>query len=201
MKLYIKKIVLMQYIFLLLLFSCSRTEEVIPEPEKEIRMEYFNLENKEIKYGYPSSSIDLNHDGKYDIRFETLLVGDPIEQVDKVQFLISTSIGVCLPVNINESIPFMNIGDSIPLDDFNGYMWFELSSILLVQKVISFNLPDKWEGTWREANHKFIPFQVKTADKRYNGWVEISADILNEKLILHKAAISTNANKTVCAGK
>ncbi|NOU17060.1 MAG: hypothetical protein HOO91_05830 [Bacteroidales bacterium] len=186
----------------LLIFISCRKEDVKPlPPEDQLEMEYFDLSNKEIKAFTPGFSVDVNHDGRRDIKFGTLLVGDPIEQVDNVQFFISTDIGVCLPVNNNESIPVLSKGDSILLDDLNGYQWFELSSIVLVQKVISYNNPDSWDGLWKDANHKFIPFQVKNADKRYNGWVEISVDISNEKLILHKAAISTAADQIVCAGK
>jgi len=186
----------------LLTFLSCRKEDVKPlPPDNQLKMEYFDLGNRDIKAFTPGFSVDVNHDGRKDLKFGALLVGDPIEQVDKVQFFISTAIGIYLPVNSNESIPIMNNGDSILLDDFNGYQWFELSSIVLVQKVISDNKPDSWEGAWKDASHKFIPFQVKNADKKYNGWVEISVDISNEKLILHKAAISSVADQIVCAGK
>jgi len=194
------KFVFLTGIFLCFI-SCNDKDNVQLPIDEQPEMEYFDLSNKEIKAFTPGYSVDVNHDGRKDLKFGTLLVGDPIEQVDKVQFFISTDIGVCLPVNNNESIPVLNIGDSILLDDFNGYYWFELSSIVLVQKVISSNKPDSWEGPWIDANHKFIPFQVKTADKRYNGWVEISVDISNEKMTLHKAAISKTADKTIYAGK
>jgi hypothetical protein len=181
--------------------SCKKEDTQQLPPEEKLEMEYFDLSNKEIKAFAPGFSIDVNHDGRNDLKFGTLLVGDPIEQVDKIQFFISTNIGICLPVNNNENIPVLSTGDSIVLDDFNGYQWFELSTIVLVQKVISDNNPDSWDGAWKDVSHKFIPFQVKNSDKRYNGWIEISVDISNEKLILHKAAIGKTADKIIYAGK
>ncbi|NOU20050.1 MAG: hypothetical protein HOO91_21040 [Bacteroidales bacterium] len=71
----------------------------------------------------------------------------------------------CRTANNNESIPVLNNGDSIVLDNFNGYQWFKLSSIVLVQKIISSNSPYIWEEPWKDAIHKFIPYQVKDADK------------------------------------
>jgi len=166
-----------------------------------VEMEYFNLNNREIKGNAPGFFLDVNHDGRSDFAFTTLLVGDPINQVDKLQFLISSNIDVNLPVNGREEIPVMNKGESIVPGNFNGYQWFELSSILLVQKIISFTVPPVWEGHWRNASHKYLPYQVIVNGKRYNGWVELSVDITNEKIILHYAAISKEPDKIVKAGE
>ncbi|NOU20048.1 MAG: hypothetical protein HOO91_21030 [Bacteroidales bacterium] len=185
----------------LVLNSC-KDDDAMPSPiDGEIEMEYFNLSDTVVKAFARGFSVDVNHDGRKDLKFGTLLVGDPIEQVDKVQFFISTNIGVRLPVNNNEAIPVLNNGDTIVLDDFDGYQWFELSSIVLVQKIISSNSPYIWEGSWKDAVHKFIPYQVKDADKRYNGWIEISVDIPSENIILHRAALSKTPDQIICVGK
>jgi len=195
------KINIARVIIILLVFTSCRKDEIVPSPTKDyLEMEYYDFANKEIKADAPGFSFDVNNDGRKDLNFATLLVGDPIAQVDKLQFIVSTNIGVCLPVNNNESIPCLNYGDSVLLDNFNGYQWFELSSIILMQKIISTN-SYVWEGTWKDATHKFIPYQIKDSDKRYNGWVEISADISTQKIILHKAAISKTCNKIIFAGK
>jgi hypothetical protein len=116
-----------------LVFISCKEDGAIPSPiDRQIEMEYFNLSDTVIKAFAPGFSFDVNHDGRKDLNFATLLVGDPIAQVDKLQFFISTNIGVRLPVNNNESIRVLNNGDSIVLDDFNEYQWFELSSIVMV---------------------------------------------------------------------
>jgi hypothetical protein len=190
-------------LFGLVLVSCHKVnpglEPTPPPPPPPTKMEYFDLGNKEInaKKGF---SIDLNHDGIKDIAFYVDLLGDPINKVDKWQFLASTNRGVGLPVNGNEEIPVMNAGDLIALDDFNGFRWWDLSSIVLVQKVVSYDPPDIWEGHWKNATHKYLPLQIINNAKRFNGWVELSVEIANERIILHRAALSTEPEKTINAG-
>lgn len=87
--------------------------------------------------------------------------------------------------------------DLIAVENFNGYQWFELSSVLLVQKIISFNALPVWEGPWKNAFHKYLPYQVMDNMKRYNGWVELGVDVEGEKINLHKAAICKEAYKVI----
>ncbi|CAN5759187.1 hypothetical protein BH11BAC3_BH11BAC3_11890 [soil metagenome] len=189
-------------IILLSVTSCKK-DKLTDSPTPTVpptKMEYFDLGNTIIKTGSPGYLIDLNHDGRKDLAFTTLLVGDPLNQVDKLQFLISTNIQVNLPVNASEQIPLMNTGDVIAVENFNEYHWLELSSILLVQKIISFTSPPIWEGQWKNAFHQYLPYQLTDNMKRYNGWVLLSVDVAGEKIILHKAAISKEADKIIKAG-
>ena len=182
------------------LVSCKKDKLVVPSiPHPE--MEYFNLNDTSVKADTPGFSIDINHDGRKDLAFTTLLVGDPVFQVDKLQFLIRSNIQVNLPVDAYEQIPVMNPGDSIVSEDFNGYHWWELSTIVLVQKIIYFNHSPVWEGNWKNAVHKYVPYQVINNNLRYNGWVELSVDVAGERVILYKAAVCKEANKVVTAGK
>ena len=194
--------VLFSVIIALSVVSCKKdNQHPGTPPTPPLEMEYLNLNNREINRNTPGFSIDVNHDGRKDLAFTTLLVGDPVNQVDKLQFLISSNIEVNLPVNGSEEIPIMNRGESIAIGNFNGYQWFELSSILLVQKIISFIVPPVWEGHWKNAVYKYLPYQVVVNGKRYNGWVELSVDIAGEKILLHKAAISKEPNKIVKVGE
>jgi hypothetical protein len=178
-------------------YACKKEKpQNIPEPA----MEYFTFNDKEIKAGAPAFFVDLNNDGRNDISFFTLLVGDALNQVDKLQFIVQSNIKVNLPVKPGEEIPLMKQGDLIPLTDFDSYQWFELSSIMLFQKITSFTQPPVWEGHWKDAVRKYIPYQLLDADKIYCGWLEVSADIPNERLLLHKAAISKEPNKAIKAG-
>ena len=69
-----------------------------------------------------------------------------------------------------------------------------------MQKIISLTLPPVWDGHWKNAAHKFLPYQVVVNGKRQNGWVELTADIANEKIILHNAAITKEPEKIIKAG-
>jgi hypothetical protein len=183
------------------LISCKKESSKPDTPNSPTpKMEYFDFLNKEIKAGLPGLSIDFNRDGQKDIIFSTRLVGDALNQVDKLQFLVQSNIKVNLAVKSSEEMPILKMGDSIFLSNFQDYFWYELSSIVLVQKIISSTQPPVWEGPWKNASHSYIAFQIVDVDKIYAGWIDISVDIENEKLIIHKAAISKEANKIVKAG-
>lgn len=137
------------------MLSCRKDKPAVEPPKPApVQMEYFNLYNREIKRDAPGFVPDLNHDGRTDLAFTTLLVGDHVNQLDKLQFLIFSNISVNLAVNLTEEIPVMNKGQIIVTGNFDGYQWFELSPVVLLQKIISFVAPPVWEGHWKSATNK-----------------------------------------------
>lgn len=160
-------------------------------------MTYKNLSDKEVKYGQ-NQYIDIDNDGSIDFKFAVLLVGDPILQRDRVQFYANSGIKRNLLNNQVDESPMLNKGDSIG-KTYNGYTWWEISAIVLAEKIVTDN-GSHWEGLWKNADHKFLPIQVEKNNKLYHGWVELSFNTTDEKLILHKAAISTEADKSIQAG-
>ena len=187
-------------IFLLAACTKNKPEPTQPPATTHPAMTYLNLHDTAVAFNR-AASFDLDGNGEKDVYFSTLLVGDPVYQVDKRQWLVSSSFNANLPVNANEQIPVLRSQDSIPVVNFSGYSWYNASSILLAQKILSDNQPPYWEGAWKEAFHRFIPIQIIKQDGLYNGWVEVSFSTAEEKVILHKAAVSTEANKTIKAGK
>lgn len=180
----------------ILVSGCQKqkpVEAVLPQ------MNYTDLADVQVPFG-SLRTIDLNGDQQADIYFGTQLVGDPLSQSDKKQWLIGSSYYVSLPVNEAEQVPAMQAGQQIPIIDFSGYHWYNASSVLLAQKVISTS-ETRWEGNWKDILHRFIPVQLSTAAGLYNGWVEISFSTTAEQLTLHRAALSRETNKDVKAGK
>jgi hypothetical protein len=185
-------------------FACNKTPVNPPTPgEPQVpdkpKMIYKNLLDTAVLFDH-SASFDLDGNGEKDIRFGTLLSADPLSHQDKMQWLVVCSFYTSLPVNTNENIPVLNLNDSIPVNDFSGYSWYNAPGIVLSQKVISVSTPPYWEGVWTDASHRFVPVQLKKNNLSYNGWVEISFDKLQEKIILHKSAVSEQPGKTVFAG-
>ncbi len=176
--------------------SCKKDNATIPAPE----MIYTDLMDRAVKHNLPAIFIDLNRDGMKDIVFNTLAVGDPLNNLDKWQYRVDSDIETKLPVNNHEQVPMMNKAQRIPVQDFEGYQWYEGTSIILMQKNISVELPVFWTGQWLNVNKRYIPLQVKKEGKQYNGWIEISTDIQQEKIILHKAAITKEPEKEALAG-
>lgn len=178
---------------LFILASCDKPAE------DASAMNYIDLKNKEVKFN-ESATVDLNKDGVIDIHFHTLLVGDPIAQQDKRKYLATSLINCRLPVNINENAPVLLKGEAVPLENFAGYKWYEITQIELAQKITGMTGEPFWEGLWKSSNHQYLPVQVVVNKQRFNGWVELSFDTNSEKIILHKAALSKTPEKYVIAG-
>ena len=180
------------------LSACNKTP--VKPTDDYPEMTYLNFSDSAVVFDR-SASFDLDENGEKDIRFSTLLVGDPLSQQDKRQWLAVCSFNTSLPVNNNENIPVLDLNDLIPINDFSGYRWYNATGIVLSQKVLSMSAPPYWEGAWKDASHRFIPIQLRKNNLLYNGWVEISFDKLQEKIILHKSAMSEEADKSVLAGR
>jgi len=180
-----------------LFLACSKKPPINPPGPSHPQMAYTNLADKEVKYGQVQF-VDIDNDGSNDFRLGVHLVGDPILQRDRVQFYVNSGIKRNLLNNQVDESPILSKGDSVK-KFHTGYTWWEISSIVLVEKIIE-NTGSHWEGLWKMADHKYLPIQIEKNNKLYHGWIELSFSTTGEKLILHKAAISTEEDKAVQAG-
>ena len=181
------------------LIACNKEISSPPAPPVYPTMHYTDLGNVSIKFGQ-QKVINLDGDNTIDLLFSTVLVGDPVLRRDRRQYYVNAGFDVFLLTNNLEQTPILNSGDGITKNDQTGYNWFNASSVLLAEKIIEETGPDHWEGNWKNADHKYIPVQVRKNNLRYNGWVEASFRTVSEELVLHRAAIATEAGKTVKAG-
>jgi hypothetical protein len=199
---YLHKIWYMKNIFFLVIltvvmFSCNDKEDIPPpQPEPETPMLYTDLANREVKRG-PYQGIDADNNGSLDFAFYVLPIGDPILKQDKFRFLLASSINSLLFVDGDNLSPIREKGHVIKTGNELPFEWFEVSEVFLAEKIVEDNNSFHWEGPWKNVDHKYISIQIKKTDGRYNGWIEFSFDTNNEKIILHKAAISKEANKEV----
>lgn len=182
----------------LVLVSCRKPVDTFPLPVDE--MDYTDLNNRQIKYNSSSAVIDLNKDNEPDLIFSVLSVGDPVNQVDKRQFRVGSGIYTKLPVNNIEQVPVLSRTDTVFISDFNGYSWWEISSIILIERTENSAGVITWGGNWKTAAKNYLPVQVIKNEQRFNGWVELTADIANERIILHRTAISKHPEKNIRAG-
>ena len=181
----------------LLCIACSKKPPINPPAPSHPLMAYKNLADKEVKYGQ-SHYVDVDADGSNDFLFSVLLVGDPILQRDRVQFYANSGIKRNLLNNQVDESPMLSNGDSVK-KVHSGYTWWEISSIVLAEKIID-NTGSHWDGLWKNANHKYLPIQIEKNNKLYHGWIELSFNTAEEKMILHKAAISKEEDRAVQAG-
>ena len=191
---------LMLFVFMALL-SCKKvnpdiSEPLPPSPTHPV-MVYNDLSSAEVKYGQ-YKYLDIDNDGSFDLLFNVTLLGDPLLQRDRLQFYANSGKERNLLNNSQDQSPVLNLMD--PISKIHpGYTWYEISAILLAEKIITFN-GNSWEGLWKNVSHKFLPVQVQKNGKLYHGWVELSFDTTKETLILHKSEISTEEDKEVKAG-
>lgn len=186
------------------LTSCRKKTITVPtplQPKPIVEMNYTNLNNREIKYQQSGATLDVNNDNRADLFFGVHLVGDRIYAVDKRQFIVVSSINTSLAVNINEQIFPLSQSDSIKLENFNESNWYNASEIILMERNEFATGTILWRGNWVDRGKKYMPFQVYKNDQRFNGWVELTADKENEKIILHRMAISKQAEKDIIAGE
>lgn len=161
-------------------------------------MQYTYLNDLEIK-ATEYSHLDIDGNGTIDFTFHTQLVGDPILKQDRRQFMVGSKVETNLLNNKDDESPKLKKGDRIGTRH-EGYNWYEISSVVLTEKVVPSEGSIFWRGLWKSANHNYLPVQVVRGEKIYHGWIELSFSTDNERLILHKAAICTESDTEVEAG-
>jgi hypothetical protein len=186
--------------FAVLLLSSCEKNPVCEEPIEPAHpsMRYTDLQNFEVKYG-TTKRVDVDGDGTIDYSFETLLVGDALGQRDRLQFYADSKIETYQPVNESEQVPQLSAGDPVKVQ-YPGYTWYEITAIVLAEKITPVNGTPYWDGPWKAAAHKYLPIMIRKGGQRYYGWIELSFDTAAEKMILHRAAIAAVAEKEVKAG-
>lgn len=196
-----KNFVIAALAILPLLLSCRKEETARAPVVPVVETINIDLAQKEIKYGSPPVLLDFDNDGTRDFIFNVTLVGDPVLRVDKRKFMAGSGINTLFAVNASEQAPCMNKGDIIPLGNFKGYEWNLVLSVVLVERWENTAGEISWFGNWKAAVKKYLPFQININNKRHIGWVELSIDIANQKVVLHKAAYTKEPEKAIKAGE
>jgi len=189
-------------ILLISLVSCTKNPPLKPEPPvvTDPVMRYTDMHNALVKY-QSIAFIDLDGNGSIDLHFGTTLIGDPILKQDRLAFEVTSAPFVNLQVvDYSDVGKRMNKGDVIGKNPAEGFLWYEVTHIVLLEKVTPETGAPYWQGQFKDASHHYLPVQIMRNGEAFHGWVELSMDINGEKLILHKAAISTEAEKEVKAG-
>ncbi len=184
----------------IVLAACKKTKpDPLPlSPEPHPVMQYTDLQNTSVPFGQ-IKRLDLNNDGVDDFLVSTLLVGDPVLQRDRRQYYISSSTETRFLQNGANQSPILNKNDQI-MSQHPGYTWLEVTSVLLAEKIIPMAGNPFWQGDWKQANHHYLPVQVKKNGNFFHGWIELSFDTVQETIILHRAALCTEAGKAIKAG-
>lgn len=181
--------------------SCKKEKSAVAPPvtpSPEIIM--IDLEDREMEYGNGPLLLDFDKDGTRDFLFNVSLVADPIAGIDKRRFMTSSGVQSKFAVNNSEEVPCMNKGDVIGIEDFGGYQWNLVLSVRLVERWEDMSGDISWHGNWKYATKKYLPFQMIINNRPHCGWMELSIDVNQQKVILHKAAYAKQPEVAVRAG-
>lgn len=176
--------------------ACMKKEAVEEKPHPLMEYTYMHgIELGDMQY----YNLDIDANGIVDFTFSTQLVGDPVLKQDRLQFLVGSKVETNLLNSTGDVSPKLMKGARIGLNH-EGYNWYELSSIVLAEKVTPSTGNISWQGLWKDADHHFLPVQLSKGSKVYHGWIELGFSRSREKLILYKAAICTESNIEIKAG-
>jgi hypothetical protein len=186
---------------ILFLFSCKKDDTKPNQPvPSHPSMNVIEYNNKEAGFGDPLF-VDLENDGVRDLGFSAILVGDPLLQADKLQFFVTGNLDTWFPINNSEQTPVLAAGADIGFHLFAAYTWCNAPATMLAQRVEPVSGAVYWEGDWRFVSHTYFPFYVQRNAQRYFGWIELSFDMGSRKIIIHRIAVSREAEKNIIAGK
>lgn len=176
--------------------SCEKAP-VIEEPGPDFFMQYTMLQDKEVKANQ-TQGIDIDADGNNDLVFEVVENSD--ESGRSIRFNVSAFNEYSLLINdIKEKgcgiTPALKQGDAIDIYGGNDYQWKKPKTALLSETINTFK-QTICKGNWKNAKYKYLPIQ-RLHEGYKNGWVEISIDETNGKIILHRAAVSKFANRHI----
>ena len=185
--------------FLFVMASCKKEKPVPANPDHP-QMRVIELNDQQAGAGQ-SFVTDIDFDGTRDLGFSTVLVGDPLLPGDKLQFYATGNFDTWFPFNNADQSPGLNYDEEIGYNKFTGYAWSNAPALKLAQKVELVNGTIYWEGEWKNADHDYLPFYILRNGSRFFGWIELSFNMTTEKIIIHRIAVSTEAEKTIRAGK
>jgi hypothetical protein len=171
-----------------------------PRPEPVPATEKMEL-NKSVKFGSSTFRLDIDKDGYNDLLFGYMLVGDASLKVDRYQLITVSPLTVAMPINASEEVALLEKSQPIPMQQNTGFEWYNASSTVLFEKIVSNTAAPLFRGPLTGSTRKYLPLQVFRQGKVYNGWVEISADPEQLTVNIHSAGISKLPDRAIKAGE
>jgi hypothetical protein len=146
-------------------------------------------------------TVNLIGNEQPELLFDLYRVGDPIEKADKWMWTVVTGSRTYLAIDLQNEIPVLNSGNSIPVQNFGEYEWFPANEGNLMVRKESEDGSISWSGRWLNVAKKYIAVSPAQDGKRYNAWIEISTNSTTQSLILHRAGVSKIPDVAILAGK
>lgn len=182
-----------------LLAGCKKGSEHLPE---EGAMKLIELNDTQVLPG-DFFYLDLDSNGVRDFVFRQSEYFSVVEQAMKLDFSINSYRHSFVLSPPTDYLPPLAAGVRVKNKTGEDPVWCNLSQLNLVTKsTFAETGLSTWAGSWINKTHQYIPVKIYSTDNKvYLGWIEASMDINAEIITLHRAALSTVAEKEVKTGE
>jgi hypothetical protein len=163
--------ILVAFPIFFLVISCCESSTQVEETTK--------------KYYSGEKTIDLNDDGKDDVRWELRYIGNG-HVIDAIFTVWKQNNAKIL---YSPGRPLFEIGDTIKFEISQPFFWSPFPSDLAWLRTNT----RKWGGRW-VGKTAYLPIKIAINDAMHCGWINLTMDTVNQKLIFNYSDYNIEAN-------
>lgn len=166
---------------LCILASCRKSRKDDPL----IPYQYQSLNDTEVKYLKPFF-LDMDKDGNGDFYFTIALINDAAGVHAK---FVAGGIEAAKVLAEEDSVIKLEKDAPIPLIPGSFQEWSSVSAYICEILLPAADPQDTtWTGSWVAANRRYMGVQFKKDEEPIMGWISLSVDTANDRLVLHECA-------------
>jgi len=179
------------------IIGCKKDQK--NEPEQFSAVKYVDFQ-RQLVSEHHALNVDLDQDGRSDFLFRVHQVAYNNNTESRMEFrLYSTGSGKIAIDTTNESTPILAKGVAIDPRDFSAFQWLSANKTILMEKS-TIDLQSRWIGGLINQLRGYLPVKVIRDSKSYCGWIELEADIHNDRLFLLRGGVALETEKSIQAG-
>lgn len=156
---------------------------------------HMNFGNISVAYNAPLS-VSLDSDTLNEVAFTTSLIAGG--GFNETQF-IANSIGAQKFQAISDTIARLNAGESIGFVPSAPRSWDAFANLLASYRVTAAD--SLWSGMWKDGTKGYIGVQLNDDGILRYGWIAVTMDTSQSRLIVHDAAYRTEPDEPIDAGQ
>ena len=178
---------------LLLMAACRKSSKESNPP-----YQHRSLGDVEVKYLKPYS-LDIDQDNEDEVYFVVGLVNDA--EGTHARFTAYSLLSAKV-LSREDSVLKQNEGDPVPVVPHHPHEWSAAANFMCELLLPAANpLDTTWRGDWVGVNRKYLGVQFMKGTEACLGWVAVSVDTANDRMVLHDCAWRPLKAGTVHAGK
>jgi hypothetical protein len=174
-------------VWVLVCFFCACNKETTEKCNKII---YREFANKSFRY-LQDARLDLDENGSEDFVFNTLpVMRDGL--ATKEFGVVSLRSNAVWYHQDQQVITPLHDGDKISSQPAGTHQWEQIERYLFDVRY-PLGQDSSWQGAWKNANLAYLGVKFTAGAKNYVGWIALSADTLQGRMIIHNAAFTTDS--------